>query len=121
MPVTTAARIAARAAPEMSSLARSAFDAGRTVYGSPRPRSADGKALTLEKTGRTRASLQFAATGRDIRLTRLPGYAVYLINGPRGQPDRYILPNGPLPVEWRDRMTEIAAGVLHDQLFGAVE
>lgn len=82
------------------------------MYGPARPRGVDGQRLTLEKTGRTRGSLEFAATGRDIRLVRLPNYARYLIG-------RYdILPNGPLPVSWRERMTRIAAEVLHAEIFG---
>lgn len=113
LPISASARIAARSAPAMSQLAGQAFDAGQSVYGPARPRGVDGQALTLEKTGRTRASLEFRATGRDIRLTRLPEYARYLIG-------RYdILPNGPLPTSWRERMTDIAAQVLHDEIFGA--
>ena len=110
LPITASARIAARAAPEMSALARSSFDGGRSVYGPARPRGVDGGELTLERTGATRRALEFVATGRDIRLTRLPRYTKYLI----GKYD--ILPNGPLPASWRERMTEIAAQVLYDQI-----
>lgn len=112
LPITASARIAARSAPAMSELARSAFDSGESVYGPARPRGVDGQRLTLEKTGRTRGSLDFAATGRDIRLVRLPNYARFLI----GKYD--ILPNGPLPLSWRERMTRIAAEVLHAEIFG---
>lgn len=115
LPITAAAAIAARSAPEMSALAESAFDGGRSVYGPARPRGEDGQHLTLERTGDTRAALRFVATGRDIRLTRLPTYARYLI----GKYD--ILPNGPLPQAWRERMQDIAAQVLHDAIFGARE
>lgn len=113
LPITASARIAARSAPAMTSLAEGSFDAGQSVYGPARPRGVDGHPLTLTKTGRTRGALEFAATGRDIRLRRLPDYARYLI----GKYD--ILPNGPLPQSWRDRMTEIAAQVLHDEIFKA--
>ncbi len=121
MPITAAARIAARAAPEMTGLARGSFDAGQTAYDTARPRSVvDGHALTLvrenpwdkSRGGTFRRAIEFAATGRDIRLTRLPSYGGYLIGKYRA------LPNGPLPVAWRERMTDIAAQVLHDQIFG---
>lgn len=106
LPITSTARIAARAAPAMSALAAEAYDGGRTVYGSPRPRGVDGRALTLVKSGASRDAIQFRATGRDIRTAPLPRYTKYLIG-------RYdVLPNGPLPQAWRERMTEIAAQVL---------
>ncbi len=124
MPITAAARIAARAAPEMTGLARGAFDSGQTVYDTSRPRGVDGGALSLEKSGATRRAMQFVATGRDMRLTSLPRYAKYLI-GPARPGKHYahgaaygILPNGPLPLAWRERITDIAAQVLHDQIFG---
>ncbi len=112
MPATTAARIAARSAPAMTRLALGSFDSGQTAYDTARPRSVDGKPLSLEKSGAFRRAISFVATGRDIRLTRLPEYGGYLIGKYRA------LPNGPLPVAWRDQMTEIAAQVLHDQIFG---
>jgi len=110
MPYTATARIAARSAPAMSDLADDAFASGVSVYGPARPRSVDGGALTLDRTGATREALRFIATGRDIRLTRLPRYAKYLIS-------KYgLLPNGPLPILWRERLTEIASQILYDQL-----
>ena len=109
-PITSVARIAARAAPAMSALAGEAYDGGRTVYDSPRPRGVDGQGLSLERTGATRAALNFVATGRDIRTARLPSYAKFLIG-------KYsVLPNGPLPVAWRERLREIAAAVLYDEI-----
>ncbi len=111
MPITASARIAARSAPAMTALAEASFDSGQSVYGPARPRGVDGKRLELNRTGKTRGALEFAATGRDIRLRRLPEYARFLI----GKYD--ILPNGPLPVAWRERMTDIAAQVLHDEIF----
>lgn len=112
MPITAAASIAQRYAPEASRLARDAFDGGSTAYGSARPRAVSGGALTLRRTGATRAALAFIATGRQVRLTKLPRYARYLI----GKYD--ILPNGPLPQAWRDRITAIAAEVLYAQIHG---
>lgn len=115
IPITATARIAARAAPEMSELAGTAYDSGKTVYGRPRPRSVDGRALTLERTGASRRAMQFSATGRDIRTAPLPRYTRYLI----GKYD--VLPNGPLPLEWRERLREIAARVLLGEIHGGGE
>lgn len=110
LPITATARIAERAAPEMSELAGGAYDSGRTVYGKARPRSVDGRELSLEKTGASRRAMRFSATGRDIRTAILPRYTKYLI----GKYD--VLPNGPLPLEWRERLREIAARVLYDEI-----
>lgn len=110
MPITASARIAARAAPVMSGLAGDAYDGQRTVYGSPRPRSVEGKPLDLVRTGASRRAMKFIATGRDIRTARLPSYTRYLI----GKYD--VLPNGPLPATWRERLTAIAAEVLYEQI-----
>lgn len=114
LPRTSAARIAAQAAPEVSALTRQAFDSGATVYDSPRPRSeVDGKPLSLVRTGASRDALRFVAEGTRMRTATLPRYTRYLIG-------RYdVLPNGLLPAAWRERLNEIAAQVLYDQIFGA--
>lgn len=109
LPITSVARIAARAAPAMTELAASAYDAGKTVYGSARPRGVAGE-LDLVKTGASRRAMRFNATGRDIRTAQLPRYTRYLI----GKYD--VLPNGPLPLAWRERLREIAAAVLYDEI-----
>ena len=110
LPITASARIAQRYAPEATALARAAFDAGQTVYGEPRPRSVDGGPLTLRRTGATEDALRFIATGRDVRVSKFPTYVRYLIGKYR------VLPNGRLPTEWRERLTDIAVQALYDAL-----
>lgn len=110
LPITVSARIAGQAAPAISVLAVGGFDSGRTVYERPRPRGADGDELSLVRTGATRNALRFIATGTSIRTARLPKYARWLI-GRFG-----ILPNGPLPLNWRDRLHAIAGAVIGDEL-----
>lgn len=110
LPITSVARIAARAAPAMTDLAGGAYDSGQTVYGKPRPPGVDGQALSLERTGASRRAMAFAATGRDIRTKPLPRYTRYLI----GKYD--VLPNGPLPAAWRERLNDIAARVLYEAI-----
>jgi hypothetical protein len=73
----------------------------------------DGKELSLVKSGATRKAMAFVANGTQMRTAVLPRYTKYLI----GKYD--VLPNGPLPAEWRERMTAIAAAVLHGQIFGS--
>jgi hypothetical protein len=110
LPITASARIAARAAPDVTVFAGEAYDAGRTVYGATRPRGVDGRELDLSRTGASREAMRFIATGRDIRTGPLPRYTKYLI----GKYD--VLPNGPLPTAWRERLHEIAARVLLDEI-----
>jgi hypothetical protein len=110
LPVTSVAHIASRAAPAMSGLAQDSHASGKTAYDRPRPLGVDGEKLDLVRTGATRSALEFIATGRDIRTTTLPRYAKYLI----GKYD--LLPNGPLPVLWRERLREIAAKVLSAEI-----
>lgn len=101
MPLTIAHDVARRASPELTKLTRDAFDQGQTVYGEPRPRGVGGDALALSRTGAARESLRFATAGRVVRcLITLP-YVRYLI-GKYG-----VLPNGPLPAKWSQRLGEI--------------
>lgn len=112
LPLTTAATVARYAAPEVSALARAAYDGGKSVYGPDRPRGVDGQELSLVKTGASRAATQFVAEGTRMRTRVLPRYTKYLI----GKYD--VLPNGPLPVSWQDRLREIAARVINERVFG---
>ena len=100
-PRTLAVEVAAKAAPAMTDLTQEAFDGGRSVYGESRQTSkVDGRALTLEKTGATKAQLRFAQIGTVVRCVLGPPYTKYLI--------RYgILPNGPLPAGWSRKLGEI--------------
>lgn len=110
LPLTVSAGIAAGAAPEVSALARSAFDGGRTVYGTNRPRGVDGNALDLVRTGASRAAVRFDATGTQMRTPVLPRYTKYLIG-------LYsILPSGRLPVAWQERLRAIAGAVIQASL-----
>lgn len=101
MPVTIAHDVAQRAAPALTTKTREAFDAGRSVYGEPRPNGADGKPLTLRKSGSVSRDLRFVANGSIVRCVLGPDYARYLI-GKYG-----VLPNGALPADWSRRLHEL--------------
>ena len=103
MPISLAHSVAQRAAPAMTDETQSAFSGGRTVYGEPRPSGADGKPLTLVRTGDTKRALSFVATGTLVWARLGTRYARYLIG-------KYsILPNGPLPAGWSRRLRAIVA------------
>lgn len=101
--VDVATRVADASAGELSSQARSDFDAGRTAYGATRPRGRYGP-LSLIRTGATRASLGFSAIGTAVIARLVPKYAKYLIG-------KYvILPAGraAVPTKWTDAIDPIA-------------
>jgi hypothetical protein len=63
LPTVLAQKVAARAAAEITALARASFDGGQTVYGDARPAGKHGNALSLVATGFTRDNLQFVSDG----------------------------------------------------------
>jgi len=101
LPVSLAHNIAQRAAPALASLAGSAYDVGRTVYGESRPKGVDGNELDLVKSGETRGTVTYTATGRVIRVGLGTPWAKFLIGKFR------ILPNGAIPVEWKQQIDQI--------------
>lgn len=105
LPLSVAHDVAQSAAPAMTTLTTDALASKRTVYGDTRPLGADGNPLTLQRSGRTRATMKFVANGTTVRCVLGTPYARYLI-GKYG-----ILPNGALPVEWSRRLAEIVAAL----------
>lgn len=107
LPISVAHEVAAASAPGLTARTVQAFDAGRTVYGEPRPPAVDGGALSLEQTGAVRKGTQFVANGRIVRCVLLARdkygreYAKYLIGKYK------ILPNGAMPAEWSRFLAEL--------------
>lgn len=101
LPLTMAVDVASRAGPALTDLAQDANAGKRGVYGDPYPTGVDGQQLTLRRTGAVAGSLEFLASGTQVR-ARLPEkYARYLVG-------KYnILPNGALPDGWRVRLNGI--------------
>ncbi len=101
LPISVAHEVASASAPGLTARTRTAFGAGKTVYGEARPPAVDGGALTLEQSGDTKRTLQFVANGRIVRCVLGTPYAKYLIG-------RYkILPNGAMPAEWSRYLAEL--------------
>ncbi len=103
LPTTVAVDVASRAAPALTDLSRGAQSSQRGVYGDSYPIGADGRQLTLRRTGAVARSLGFDSTGTVVRCVLSERYAKYLVG-------KYsILPNGPIPVDWRRRLDGIVA------------
>jgi len=112
LPIKVAERVATEAAPALTSAAGASYDAGQTVYGTPRPLSVDGASLSLSRSGDTRATVRFVRVGTIVRCVLGTKYARYLIG-------KYaILPNGKaaIPEAWRQRLDAIARGAIEGAL-----
>lgn len=105
-PIVIAQNVARQGAPEITSLAKRAYESGQTVYGDARPTGKGGRPLTLRRTGATAQTVQFVAIGTIMRCVLGTDYARYLI-GKYG-----ILPSGPkaaLPYAWGKKLLDITA------------
>lgn len=102
LPSTTTA-IAAKAAPEVSDLARASWASGVSAYGVPYAPNADGTKRTLNRSGALGASIRFVSVGTKLRCVLGVPYARYQIkNG--------ILPRGGaiLPRSWIGSIQKIS-------------
>ena len=109
------AKVAARAAERLSDLARESFDAGRDVVGQTFGVGADGKPLTLVKTGKLREqALDYEAQGTRVRasVASVP-YAKYQLK-------HGFLPAGrTLPAAWDAAVDQIAQEEIAAHIEGA--
>jgi hypothetical protein len=116
-PLSVAIQVAQDVAPAITTEAQTAFDAGVTVYGEPRPVSlVDGEKLDLVQSGAVRRDMRFQAVGSVVRAVLGPRYAKYLIG-------RYkILPVGDrskVPVRWRAIIDAAFQKRMRERLAGA--
>lgn len=91
-----AQRVAAKVAPQLTALARADFNAQTNPYGDPWGPKVDGSRPTLVKSGATRASLGYVATGTILRAALGTRWAKYLLGHgwkllPSGKPPRDML------------------------------
>lgn len=105
-PTSLAHNVSKAAAPDLTSFARAAYDAGDTVYGEPRPLGVRGNKLDLISDptgGTTRSTVRFVSVGTIVRCVLTTSYAKYLIGKYR------ILPMGVMPVKWAQRFARIVS------------
>lgn len=108
----TAQKIAAAAAPELTTLLRSTFDASQDAYGVPWDSGRDGKAVTLRRTGALAAGLSFVAIGVLIRMRLSARHAKYQVG------KRPVAPRQgePLPIAWREALVRVTRAVLASEV-----
>lgn len=95
------ARLAPLVAARFTSLARGAFDSGRSVYGTPFT-SDTGGALDLNESGALRSqALRYSATGTKVRAS------VDSVRHARYQLKHGFLPGRALPLAWEQAAAEV--------------
>ncbi len=97
-------RIAAAAAPDLTSRALGTFSAGQNVYGDAFGQGVTGRPITLVKSGAMRQTIRFVNIGTRVRCVIGVKYAKYHIG-------RYkMLPPGrsAMPIAWSKGLSKIA-------------
>ncbi len=100
LPLRIRASVAKDAEAVLTKLMRDEFNAGKTVYDSPRPLGVNGNALTLVKSGKVKNALFFVAIGTILRASLGTKYARYLIG-------KYKIMPHSLPAAWRAKLEQI--------------
>lgn len=114
LPTVVAQQIAARAADEITALARQTFAAGENAYGDAWEPGRDGRHVTLRKSGGIERGVRFVAIGTKIRAALGVPWARYQIS------KRPIFPKAgaPLPPEYTRALTRITGEVCRAALGG---
>ena len=114
LPVKVQERIAAKVAPQLTALALESFARGEDPYGTTWQEGADGRPVTLERTGRLKGGLTFVSIGRKVRAKLGAPYAKYQVG------KRRVLPPGarPLPVAWSEAIGATATAEIKGALDG---
>lgn len=79
LPRIVALKVAETAAPALSAAARATFNAGADAYGDAWVPNADGKRVTLSKSGALARYVHYVAIGTKLRIALGVPYARYLI------------------------------------------
>jgi hypothetical protein len=103
-------KVAAAAAAEITAMARATFNAGRNAYGDKWDPGADGRPVTLKKSGRLAAGVSYVAIGTRLRSRLGPAYAKYQVG------KRPVLPRGKLPVSYDAALKKRANQVIAAEL-----
>lgn len=107
LPLRIRTAVARDAAEVLTWSIREQYDAGRTVYDTPRPLSVDGDKLTLKKSGTTRATLSFVTVGTIVRAQLSTKYSKYLVGKYKVLPQR-------LPIAYSEALQKIVREYIED-------
>lgn len=104
LPTSLAKDVAFEAAPVITDFAQSSFDSSQDPYGAPWVPGADGKKVTLRKTGALERFIRYVAIGTKLRVSLGVKYAKYQV----GKRPVYPRQGGLLPKKYSDALAEIA-------------
>lgn len=112
LPRVVAIKVAERAAPELTDVARRSFAAGETPYGVPWKPGANGKKVTLVKTGDLAKYIRYVAIGTKLRVALGVKYAKYQVG------KRPIFPrqDSKLPDSYAQALQRVAVAVVREEL-----
>lgn len=93
LPRVVAQKVAAAAAPAITSLALKTFDSGETPYGLSWAPGVEGQKVTLRKTGSLVRFIKYVAVGTKLRVSLGVPYAKYQIGKRHVFPSTAALPS----------------------------
>lgn len=103
LPRTVAKDVAFDAAPVITQFANESFERSEDPYGAPWAPGADGKKVTLRKTGKLKRFIHYVAIGTKLRVALGVKYAKYQI----GKRPVYPKQGAPLPKKYSNALAEI--------------
>lgn len=114
LPRVVAQKVCERAAPALTAIARSTFDAGENAYGQSWAPGKGGKRVTLYRTGSLFKFIRYVAIGTKLRIALGVPYAKYQVG------KRPIFPrqDASLPDEYVQTLERTAAQVVKEELGG---
>lgn len=110
LPRVVAQRVATASAPAISTVAAAAFNRGEDPYGVAWAPGADGKRVTLRKTGSLARFLRYVAVGTRLRVALGVPYAKYQI----GKRPVFPTQGGALPQVYVDALAQATAGAVSE-------
>lgn len=115
LPRVVAQAVAAAAAPEISKLAKTSFEASRDPYGVPwAPSVVSGDRVTLDETGAMKRHIHYVAIGTKLRVALGVAYAKYQI----GKRPVFPRQGGELPAEYSRTLARVAVDVVRREMAG---
>jgi hypothetical protein len=114
LPRVVAQQITAKAAPAITALGQTTFDASQNAYGVPWQAGADGARVTLRKSGRLARYIHYVAIGTKLRVALGVPYAKYQI----GRRPVFPTQGKALPPEYVRTLEKIAIDGVRSNLRG---
>lgn len=112
LPRVVAQKVATAVAPALTVAALQSFDAGETPDGVTWAPGADGKRVTLHKSGALERGIQYVAIGTKIRVKLTVPYAKYQI----GKRPVFPRQGAPLPVAYVEALTLASSEVVRTEI-----